>query len=294
MSTFQIIEKGVRFCLSCNEKRDHHFDDHCKMDKGNGQCSISTHAVRLQVDQPCTGGEITYFSDVTKNHNKAQIEVLSETLPPCIMTVIIETRDGLRIVEEIPILVPEATNNAVRFFQVENLRRVAVRCSGGIGNCTGSLMITKTFCICCNKKGQDDDDFDDWVDYSNDCGNIHDQKNIERCDQSFIDRFSGNIFFTQNCDGLKTTYFRDFTDNHNKIFISFEQFTNCTATLIVTTKKGEVIRRQIIGNTARFFQLEDVREIAVECHGNLGERCAGLLSFANTFCICCKGGCGNV
>ncbi|RXT06946.1 hypothetical protein EIZ39_12330 [Ammoniphilus sp. CFH 90114] len=61
------------------------------------QCFISTHSTTAEIDQPCDGSTITYFTDLTDNHNKAMVTVslFARGMPQttCALTVIIES-DG--------------------------------------------------------------------------------------------------------------------------------------------------------------------------------------------------------
>lgn len=249
--------------------------------KNKKECSISTHSQTIRVDQPCGGEEVTYFKDSTTNHNKAFIFIESFTTPPCFITLIMETRDGQRIEEEIRPPAPQVTTFVHKSFQVENLQRVSVRCEDGVegSRCTANLTITKTFCICCQKEKSWKKNIENFLNSKIGIG--------EKC---FINQNEQRMSFSQPCNASRVDYFKDFTNNHNKIMItvSLTPRGGCTATVFITTGNNTVIERQIPSNSTRSFQAEDVKNIAIACSGDPGEVCGGSINIQKTFCICCK------
>ncbi|MFZ5354007.1 MAG: hypothetical protein ACOZCL_14980 [Bacillota bacterium] len=258
----------------------------CIMSKENRQCSISTHAISVSIEQPCNGEEVTLFEDFTSNHNKTLISIDSFTQPPCFITIIIETRKGQRIVEEIRPLTLQFGVIAQRAFQVEDLKRVAIICDGQAGGvCRGNLFINKTFCICCRKekhKGK----------FLNKIGSMFNVFKTKKAiaSECFTELHEDLISFAQPCDGTRATYFEDYTDNHNKTLVEVSPGSaGCTITVYMATGSGEVIRRVVEFGTLGSFQVEDLKEVSIECTGNPGLGCTGLIIIRKTFCICCKG-----
>ena len=117
--------------------------------KKKQQCFVQQDSSSFNITQRCDATTVTYFEDFTDNHNKALINVSSNTIQPCTLTIIIETRDGKTIERSIP--VDPAIRFSQRVFQVENVCRISVRCAGGTpaSVCSGSISVLKTFCICC-------------------------------------------------------------------------------------------------------------------------------------------------
>lgn len=141
----------------------------CK--KKKDQCFIETHSAYVYNEQICDGRTLTYFEDFTKNHNKAMIEVDIENADPgCMVTAIIETRDGKTIERPIPL---DSYGDGERAFQVEDVCRVSLRgeshnlCAPPVPASDSNnsyqplstfeawVDIEKTFCICCPNDKED-------------------------------------------------------------------------------------------------------------------------------------------
>jgi hypothetical protein len=126
-------------------------DDKCPDEerKDGTSCFIDQNVITFFNVQPCNGSSQVVFEEFTDNHNKTGISVTNSTSPPCTTILIIETRDDSPPIERIlPGVVQGQANTAN--FQVENLKRLSVRCQGNpVGFCSYTMTIRKTFCICC-------------------------------------------------------------------------------------------------------------------------------------------------
>ncbi|MBU8907652.1 hypothetical protein [Desertibacillus haloalkaliphilus] len=105
------------------------------------KCFTDTTILGATIAQPCDGTERTYFKNLTTNHNKSLVAIFN--LSECDIVAMIETDD--EVIERR--LTPELLEDTI---QVENLRRITVRCEGEKGlDCFGFISIQHTFCICC-------------------------------------------------------------------------------------------------------------------------------------------------
>lgn len=86
------------------------------------------------------GTEKTLFEDLTTNHNKAMVQFFVFDGPA---TIIVRTRDGKEIKRTIV-----RVNNSL-LFQVEDIKKISVRCEGTLGTCSGQVTVEETFCIFC-------------------------------------------------------------------------------------------------------------------------------------------------
>jgi hypothetical protein len=142
-------DPGSSCCLSCNKGNK---NCNCKeKQEVETTCFIGTHSPPNSFyTQPCNGSSIVAFEDLTNNHNKTLIQATSFSPPPCTAILIIETRDGGSPIERI---LPFSENPPTQFtIEVENVKRISVRCQGNpTGFCQVLIGIQKTFCICCPK-----------------------------------------------------------------------------------------------------------------------------------------------
>jgi hypothetical protein len=86
------------------------------------------------------GAEKTLFEDLTTNHNKTMVLFFVSEGPA---TIIISTRDGKKIERTV------VRNNNSITIQVENIKKVTVRCDSILGTCSGQVTVEETFCIFC-------------------------------------------------------------------------------------------------------------------------------------------------
>lgn len=226
------------------------------------QSFIDQHFTSFSFFLPCNNEEFVLFEDLTDNHNKATINALAFNTLPCAATLIVETRDGMRITREL-----RPGQNAVfiqRSLLVEDLRRVIIRCSGDpTGRCQGFVTVVKTFCISCGNKMR---------------------LSSESC---FADQHSGFINYQLPCNSPSLKVYENLTPNHNKAYVQIQNFSpDCTVTLEIKTK-DETIVESFDAFANRAFQVEDLKNVSVLCTGEIEGLCSGNIFIQNSFCICC-------
>ena len=118
-------------------------------------CSVATHTAEYPINQICSSTDVplTYFEDLTTNHNKMFIKIENTTTDQFCQMFLILNGDINN-----PIFVPNAQDgrflgNGQFSIQVEDVRKIEIICHQPVsqpdGACTGILQIQKTFCICC-------------------------------------------------------------------------------------------------------------------------------------------------
>jgi hypothetical protein len=141
---FSTISKTFLICCPELEKEE---CSCCSQRDKQTTCFIDQHFIRTEeFTRQCDGSTVVIFEDFTVNHNKTAIIVRSNTRSPCTASLIIETKDST-IIRDIP---PQVGNfNASMGIEVEDLRRISVRCQGNpTGTCNLAVTAQKTFCIC--------------------------------------------------------------------------------------------------------------------------------------------------
>jgi hypothetical protein len=128
-------------------KKNDHCKEHVEIIK-KSKCYIGTHLEEGTVFQQPGGLEVTYFEDLTDNHNKMMVTL--ENISDCPMTLTIETRDYNNTIEKV---IPPSSSRSV---QAEDVKKLSIRCDCPTtpGFCLGVLSWQKTFCICCKGEGQ--------------------------------------------------------------------------------------------------------------------------------------------
>jgi hypothetical protein len=128
--------------------RKHHKDcnEHVEI-INRSKCFIGTHFEEGTVFQQPSGLDVTYFEDLTDNHNKMM--VILENASDCPMTLTLETRDYNTIQKVVP-------PSEIRSVQAEDVKKLSIRCDCPTtpGFCLGFLSWQKTFCICCKDDGK--------------------------------------------------------------------------------------------------------------------------------------------
>ncbi|PUB18247.1 hypothetical protein C8K15_101452 [Paenisporosarcina sp. OV554] len=271
-------------CTSCKKKKDDCKCSHKYLENQREEttCFIDSHDFRSTVTQPCNGSTTVVFEDLTNNHNITRIEASTFTTPPCTAILIIETRDGCPPIERV---LSTGENLSI---EVEDLRRVSVRCEGNpTGFCNVTVTGSKTFCICCPK---------DAVLHS--CSSCNQRKETCNCKEEqkiettcFIDSHSPLTSFYNLPCGTSIVAFEDLTNNHNKMMI--QGFNNdsspCTTILIIETRNGCPPIERILPLVPNQFniEVEDVKKVSIRCQGNSTGTCSVTFNIQKTFCICC-------
>jgi hypothetical protein len=132
------------FFICCSDKSDKKNDCGCRKKGRNQDTSfIGQHSFFSSVIQSCNGSTKVIFEDATTNHNKIGFTITSSTTAPCQAFLIIDTDHGI-ITRDIP----NFTGQNVLGIQLEDVRRITVRCQGNpSGTCNLTFSGAKTFCV---------------------------------------------------------------------------------------------------------------------------------------------------
>ncbi|HWL25486.1 MAG TPA: hypothetical protein VNR38_17355 [Ureibacillus sp.] len=119
-------------------------------------CSVRSFINTLFFSQVCNGIASTFFEDLSKNSVDILIGITNFTPLPCVMTIIIELKNGEILERVVPaaVAIPNqgTFENAISF-EFKNVKRIQIRCEGNPqGNCSGLITIQKFFCVCCSDK----------------------------------------------------------------------------------------------------------------------------------------------
>jgi hypothetical protein len=288
------VNQAINQDSGCNSKErewfiymtsDHHenkIDDKCEQEKktlsGKEICFSDTHSTGGLQAQLCNGVPIVLFEDITGSHTKTMINAVNIAGPPCISTLIIETR-GKIIRREIPF---GQEGFSTLNIQLEDVKRISLVCEGNpTGICEVSYTITKTFIFCCSREEKDLE-----------CGCSKQENEKETC---FMDQHSFSSFIVQPCDGSSNVVFEDLAGEHSNLFITALNFTEspCKATLIIETK-NRTITRDLPAQVSQFtfgfamfsIEVEDVRRLSLRCQGNPGGACTVSFSVQKNYCFC--------
>lgn len=250
--------------------------------KGKSNIELCTEATFFDFDIfiiPCDGSTRNLYTDLTSiANNEISIEIINTSeSPDCVMTLIIEHRDGTTTERVVPNPPLGDTFSSLAILD-KDVVSVSVRCDGNpLEECSGSTLLSGLSCICLecvseNCKGEAHNEI---------CNSQ--ESNCQNRGLSF------STSFQQACDGVPRIVFENLSDRDSIMGLTISNFTEtCIMTAIIETFGGESFEREVTANLGLNLVVEDLRRLSIRCVGNPGEICQGSAFGDKDFCFCCS------
>ncbi|WP_299742265.1 hypothetical protein [uncultured Rossellomorea sp.] len=239
-------------------------------------CTIRQTTDGTDFSIPCDGSTRTFFRSITDTiHNEVSVDIQnrSET-DDCVMTLVIERRDGSIITKVIQPPQPSETSNGYSIYD-QDVVSISVRCEGNPANsCDGFIIFNSFSCFCLE------------------CG-------FRKCEAKTDNHLSDTgcmtlplttfARFNQPCDGELRTILDNLSDRNSMTRVTIQNLTpECEMTAIIEANDGTQIERSVIFTLSFNLSVEDIRKVSIRCEGEPNGVCEGTVTSEKRSCLCCN------
>ncbi|WP_341357517.1 hypothetical protein [Rossellomorea sp. y25] len=238
-------------------------------------CTIRQTTDGTDFSIPCDGSSRTFFRSITDTiHNEVSVDIQnrSET-EDCVMTLVIERRDGSIFTKVVQPPQPSETSNGYSIYD-QDVVSISVRCEGNPEKtCDGLIFFNSFSCYCIE------------------CG-------FRRCETKTVPSTDPgcmtipmNTFarFNQPCDGELRTILDNLSDRNSTTRVTIQNFSpECKMTAIIEANDGAKIERTVIFTLSFNLSVEDIRKVSIRCEGEPNGVCEGTVTSEKRSCLCCN------